>query len=179
VAAGAGRRPLRSSSSTERRFAVAGGVGQAAPAVIFHRAAACGGGGVGQAASAVTLRERIAPAGILVLRGAMSLPFEGGLPVMSLVTHVAVLPTVRRADIPALCGSLSRQLRGRDCGVVICEVAQARPDMVTVEALVRLRLTARRHGWTLTVHGSGTPLTDLVALLGLTGALSQGPPDSG
>jgi hypothetical protein len=48
-----------------------------------------------------------------------------------------------------------------------------------VEALVRLRLTARRHGCTLTVHGAGTPLTDLVALLGLTGALSQGPPDSG
>ena len=98
---------------------------------------------------------------------------------MSLVTHVAVPPTVRRADIPALCGSLSEQLRGRDGGVVICDVAGARADMVTVEALVRLRLTARRYGWTLAIQGAGTPLTDLVALLGLTSVLSRPPPDSG
>lgn len=47
------------------------------------------------------------------------------------------------------------------------------PDVVTVEALARLRLTARRHGWHLVVRGAGADLRRLVGLLGLTEALPE------
>ncbi|RSM58239.1 hypothetical protein DMB66_30565 [Actinoplanes sp. ATCC 53533] len=86
----------------------------------------------------------------------------------------AVGPTVTRADIPALCAGLAELLRGRAGGVVVCEVAGVtRPDVATVEALARLRLTARRHGWRLAVGGAGPDLVRLIRLLGLTDLLPE------
>jgi hypothetical protein len=85
-------------------------------------------------------------------------------------------PTVRlavgaglcRADIPALCGCLADLLRDRVAGVVLCDVAAtACPDVVTVEALSRLRLIAHRHDARLVIAGAGPALRDLMALLGL------------
>ncbi|WP_222870633.1 STAS domain-containing protein [Micromonospora sp. MP36] len=79
-----------------------------------------------------------------------------------------------RADIPVLCADLAELLRGRGPGIVTCDVGGvARPDVVTVEALARLRLTARRHGWQLVVRGAGPDLLGLVGLLGLTDALPE------
>ncbi|MGR6317528.1 STAS domain-containing protein [Micromonospora soli] len=65
----------------------------------------------------------------------------------------AVGATLTRADIPALCADLAEVLRGRDRGVVVCDVTGVRPDVVAIEALARLGLTARRHGWRLVVSG--------------------------
>jgi hypothetical protein len=48
---------------------------------------------------------------------------------------------------------------------VVCDVADvAHPDVVTVEALARLRLTARRHGWSLVVTATSFTLTNLAEL---------------
>ncbi|MFG2054291.1 STAS domain-containing protein [Micromonospora sp. NPDC048930] len=86
----------------------------------------------------------------------------------------AVGAAVVRADIPVLCADLADLLRGRGPGIVACDVAAvASPDVVTVEALARLRLTARRHGWQLVVRGAGPALLRLVELLGLTDELPQ------
>ncbi len=86
----------------------------------------------------------------------------------------AVGPTVTRADIPVLCAGLADLLRGRAGGVVVCEVTGVtRPDVVTVEALARLRMTARRHGWRLAVGGAAPDLIRLIRLLGLTDLLPQ------
>ncbi|GII52730.1 hypothetical protein Pth03_11190 [Planotetraspora thailandica] len=90
----------------------------------------------------------------------------------------AVGATVTRADIPVLCAGLAELVRGHGGGhgggVVVCDVADvAHPDVVTVEALARLRLTARRHGWNLTVTGACPDLLELVRLLGLTDVLIQ------
>ncbi|MEV1333830.1 STAS domain-containing protein [Micromonospora costi] len=83
-------------------------------------------------------------------------------------------PTVVRADIPALCADLAELLRGRGPGVVTCDVdGVVRPDVVTVEALARLGLTARRHGWRLVVSGGDPGLWRLVALLGLAPVLRE------
>jgi hypothetical protein len=102
----------------------------------------------------------------------MSLRAGGGLTVMAVT--FAVGPTVTRADIPVLCAGLAELLRGRAGGVVICEVAGVtRPDVATVEALARLRLTARRHGWRLAVGGAGPGLLRLIRLLGLADLLPQ------
>lgn len=81
---------------------------------------------------------------------------------------------VARADIPVLCADLADLLRGRGPGIVDCDVAAvATPDLVTVEALARLRLTARRHGWQLVVRGAEPGLLRLVGLLGLADALGE------
>jgi hypothetical protein len=82
-------------------------------------------------------------------------------------------PTVARADIPGLCAGLAERLHGPAGGVVTCDVTRARPDLVTVEVLAWLRLTARRHGWTLVVHGAGPPLRQLLGLAGLSEALPE------
>ncbi len=87
-------------------------------------------------------------------------------------TSYAVGPGITRADLPALCAGLAELLRGRPAGVVVCDVtAVSRPDVVTVEALARLRLVARRHSWRLEVGGAGPELVGLVRLLGLSDAL--------
>ncbi|SCF17204.1 STAS domain-containing protein [Micromonospora viridifaciens] len=86
----------------------------------------------------------------------------------------AVHAALTRADIPVLCADLAELLRGRGPGIVSCDVGGVhRPDVVTVEALARLRLTARRHGWQLIVRGAGPGLLRLVGLLGLTDALPE------
>jgi hypothetical protein len=96
-------------------------------------------------------------------------------------TRFALGAVVTRADIPVLCADLEGMLRGRS-GSVICDVAGVvRPDVVTVEALARLHLLARRRGWRLVVSGAGPALLQLVNLLGLADALSESgrQPESG
>ncbi len=89
----------------------------------------------------------------------------------------AIGGALARADIPSLCADLGATLRGRDGGVVVCDVtAVTCPDVVTVEALARLLLTARRHGWRLVVSdggGGSETLRQLTDLLGLANALGE------
>ncbi len=105
----------------------------------------------------------------------MSFPAAAGPIDMAATGRSFVLgATITRADIPALCADLAELLRGRGADVVTCDVADVRrPDVVTVEALVRLRLTALRHGWRLVLSGAGPDLLRLVGLLGLTDVLPQ------
>jgi MFS superfamily sulfate permease-like transporter len=103
--------------------------------------------------------------------GLTTMSFSGRPP--STVTVYTLRP-VTRADIPALCADLAERLRSRDPGVVICDVVGVQePDVVTVEALARLRLTARRHGWVLHVYGADQHVLSLVRFLGLGDALAQ------
>jgi anti-anti-sigma regulatory factor len=89
-----------------------------------------------------------------------------------IATSFAVGAMITRGDIPKLCAHLAELLRGRPGEVVICDVAGVtRLDVVTVEALARLSLTARRHGWRLVVRGADPDLLGLVRLLGLADAL--------
>src|SRR5690242_6654626 len=82
----------------------------------------------------------------------------------------AVGPGVTRADIPCLCAALADLLRGRaEPGRVVCDVSEARPDVVTIEALARLRLTAGRHGWRFDTQGATDDLLILFSLMGLGG----------
>ncbi|MDO3700154.1 STAS domain-containing protein [Micromonospora sp. C28SCA-DRY-2] len=86
----------------------------------------------------------------------------------------AVGATVTRADLPVLCTDLADELRGRERGVVVCDVTGLTgPDLVAIEALARLRLTARRHGWRLVVSGAGPGLRELAGLLGLSDVLFE------
>ncbi|SCG45571.1 STAS domain-containing protein [Micromonospora siamensis] len=105
----------------------------------------------------------------------MSLPAAGGpTGVATSMLCFAVGARLTRADVPALCADLAEVLRDRPPGVVVCDVAAlVDPDLVTVEALARLRLTARRHGWRLVVDGGHPGLRELAGLLGLARALFE------
>ena len=77
---------------------------------------------------------------------------------------------VTRADIPCLCAALADLLRGRaGPGQVVCDVSAAQPDVVTIEALARLRLTAGRYGWRFNTQGATSELLMLFSLMGLGG----------
>jgi hypothetical protein len=79
-------------------------------------------------------------------------------------------PAIGRADIPVLCARLADLLRpyGREGAVVICDVGGIiEPTGVTVDALARLRLTARRLGADIRLRGAHVRLRQLLAFTGL------------
>jgi len=83
--------------------------------------------------------------------------------------ELTVGPIIRRGEILGLCERLAA-LR-RPVRVVVCVTAVARPDMLTVEALARICLTARRHDCEVTVEGADERLVELLSLTGLLGVV--------
>jgi ABC-type transporter Mla MlaB component len=91
---------------------------------------------------------------------------------------LVIVPPIARSDIPRLCQQLQALVAGAVGAVLICDVgAVTDPDAVTVEALARLRLTARRLGRPFEIVGAGAALVDLVTLVGLHGLLLPPPPE--
>jgi ABC-type transporter Mla MlaB component len=77
--------------------------------------------------------------------------------------------------IPALCERARRLLEGCDAGPVLCDVgALHEPDAITIDALARLQLTARRLGHRVELRGTREELEDLLALTGLREVLTGG-----
>ena len=80
------------------------------------------------------------------------------------------------ADVPALCERARVLLESCDAGLVVCDVeGLVDPDAVTVDALARLQLTARRLGRRVRfLHACGE-LEELLGLMGLGDVLPCGP----
>jgi ABC-type transporter Mla MlaB component len=73
-----------------------------------------------------------------------------------------------RADVPALCERVHELLRRSDIDWVTCEVgALTDPDLVTIEALALMQLTARRLGGQVRLRHACGKLQGLLALTGL------------
>lgn len=84
---------------------------------------------------------------------------------------------VARDAIPAMCERARRLLQGCDAGPVACDVgALAEPDAITIDALARLQLTARRIGRRVELRSACEELEDLLTLTGLLGVLTVGGP---
>jgi ABC-type transporter Mla MlaB component len=82
---------------------------------------------------------------------------------------------VARDAIPAMCERARRLLEGCDAGPVACDVgALAEPDAITIDALARLQLTARRLGCRVELRSACEELEDLLTLTGLLGVLTVG-----
>lgn len=59
-------------------------------------------------------------------------------------------------------------LDGDDAERLVCDVAAIRvPDAVTVDALARIQLIARRHGRRITLRDASRELQELLDLMGL------------
>lgn len=88
-------------------------------------------------------------------------------------TAVMTLATHARTDVPAACDGL-RELVGErdaDVDVVVCDVAAIGADLMTIEVLARLRLTAIRLGCRLQLRNASRELGDLLAFCGLRDVL--------
>ena len=79
---------------------------------------------------------------------------------------------VARESIPALCERARVLLEGCEAGRVACDVgALAEPDVVTIDGLARLQLTARRLGYRVELQRACGDLEDLLVLTGLSDVL--------
>ena len=78
---------------------------------------------------------------------------------------------IARADLPGLTERVCAQLRASTSGVTLCDVDGVEPDAVTVDALARLKLGARRSGCTVRLQSASPELLALVDLMGLTDVL--------
>lgn len=73
-----------------------------------------------------------------------------------------------RDDIPRLCAELIRRLADAPATEAIYDVGALAPaDLAAVDALARLRLTARRRGCRLHLRSATPELLALLALVGL------------
>jgi ABC-type transporter Mla MlaB component len=84
----------------------------------------------------------------------------------------AVRGPIARADLPGLCERVCALLEDSGAIVAVCDVRSVEPDAVTVDALARLQLAARRHGCRVTLRHASSELCDLVAFMGLEDVLT-------
>ncbi len=80
---------------------------------------------------------------------------------------------IARADLPGLCDRVCALLHEGRPDVAYCEVDGVEPDAVTVDALARLQLAARRCSCQVRLRGASDELRSLVAFMGLADVLTD------
>ena len=93
-------------------------------------------------------------------------------PAVALVIH----GPIARSDLPGLSDRVCEVLCAPGPDIVRCDVTGVEPDAVTVDALARLELAAKRHSRGIALVGASRPLMRLIELMGLDGALREQPP---
>ena len=83
----------------------------------------------------------------------------------------AISGPINRTDLPGLCDRVCSLLNRSGAGVALCDVTGVGCDAVTVEALARLQLAARRHGCQVRLRHASDELLELVDFMGLTDVL--------
>jgi len=86
-------------------------------------------------------------------------------------TAVMTLSSLARADVLAACERLRALIGACDADVVVCDVGAVVADLVAVEVLARLRLTAQRLGCRLRLRHASRGLEQMLALCGLCDVL--------
>jgi ABC-type transporter Mla MlaB component len=105
---------------------------------------------------------------------ASSAPSEPRPPPEPSATVVVIAGPIARAEIPGLCERVGASLEQCHPGPVDCDVGAMDPDAVTVEALARLQLTARRLGRRVRFKDASPELQRLLCLSGLDDVLPCG-----
>jgi ABC-type transporter Mla MlaB component len=83
----------------------------------------------------------------------------------------AIAGPIKRTDLPGLCDRVCALLEQSGAGVALCDVSEVDVDAVTVDALARLQLAARRHGCQVRLRGASGDLVELVSFMGLRDVL--------
>jgi ABC-type transporter Mla MlaB component len=92
---------------------------------------------------------------------------------------LAIDGPITRADLPGLSERFGAVLSASGAGTVVCDVKSCPADCVTVEALCRLQLAARRQGCTVGLRHASSELLELVAFMGLLEVLPGSGVESG
>jgi len=85
----------------------------------------------------------------------------------------AITGPIARSDLPGLCDRVCALLRESRASVALCDVRGIDPDAVTVDALARLQVAARRHACTVRLRHASTELLALVDFMGLADVLAE------
>lgn len=85
----------------------------------------------------------------------------------------AIWGPIAREDLPGLCDRVCAVLHARGPGSTRCDVAGVDPDAVTVDALARLQLAAKRLGCQVRLCNASAELRELIAFMGLRDVLSD------
>jgi ABC-type transporter Mla MlaB component len=85
----------------------------------------------------------------------------------------AVRGPIARDDLSGLCDRVCALLRAGGASVALCDVGGVAPDAVTVEALARLQLAAKRSGCQVRLRNASGELRQLVAFMGLGDVLPE------
>jgi ABC-type transporter Mla MlaB component len=79
----------------------------------------------------------------------------------------AIRGPISREDLPGLCDRVCALLSGTHAEVAVCDVSEADCDAVTVDALARFQLAARRNSCRVQLLGACPELVALVDFMGL------------
>ncbi len=74
---------------------------------------------------------------------------------------------ITRTDLPRLCEQVCALIERTGADVALCDVSKVDPDAVSVDALARLQVAARRRGCQARLRGASNELVDLLAFMGL------------
>ena len=83
----------------------------------------------------------------------------------------AIEGPIVRADLPGLCERVYTLLESSQADVAICDVSGVGVDAVTIDALARLQLVARRHRCRIRLCSASNELLALVEFMGLANVL--------
>ncbi len=79
-----------------------------------------------------------------------------------------------RADLDGLCARICRLFEIPELTVAVCDCSQVSDvDAITVDALARLQVAARRRGCEVRLRHASPELRELVALMGLESVLPE------
>ena len=85
----------------------------------------------------------------------------------------AIRGPISQADLPGLCNRVCGLLEKSRAGVALCDVSGVYPDAVTIDALARLQLAARRQSCRVRLLNASPELVELVAFMGLANVLPE------
>ena len=80
---------------------------------------------------------------------------------------------IAREDLPGLCARVCAHLAESRASVAYCDVRDVGPDAVTVDALARLELGARRQSCQVRLRGATDELRALVEFMGLADVIVE------
>ena len=83
----------------------------------------------------------------------------------------AIYGPIGREDLPGLCDRVCELLRSSGAAVALCDVGSVDPDAVTVDALARLQLGARRFRCQVRLRHASSELLELLEFMGLSDVL--------
>jgi ABC-type transporter Mla MlaB component len=85
----------------------------------------------------------------------------------------AIRGPITRDDLPGLCKRVCGLLSEGSAEIALCDVDEVDPDAVTVDALARLQLAARRHGCQVRLRRASSELLQLLDFMGLRDVLAD------